>query len=104
MRSKTGDLCDCGTKMVVVDGYIQRHFAPCGAICLHGCMNGDKATTEKINRRELQLHEAPWEGPEDTDGHYHGKCPNNCFVSCCNPPGNLCGKDCQRCFPQRNLH
>lgn len=47
-------------------------------------------------------HIPPWDGPPETDGHYHGTCPNGCFDKCCGTPGNLCGPSCQTCFEKEN--
>lgn len=74
---------------------MQRHKAPCGATCGAGCVNGEGYTYDE------KTHNAPWEGHPETDGHYHGECPNGCFKDCCNPPGNLCGPTCQLCFACR---
>lgn len=55
---------------------------------------------ERPHLREEEMHDRPWEGPPETDGHYHGVCPKGCFAKCCDPPGNLCGDECQKCFPK----
>jgi hypothetical protein len=80
---------NCG---VVAHG---RHNAPCGAVCGFGSAMGPGFSHDE------KTHDRPWEGPPETDGHYHGECPNGCFKDCCNPPGNLCGPSCHRCFACR---
>jgi len=69
-----------------------RHQAPCGAVCVAGSANGDGFDPKEPR------HDPPWNGPPETDGHYHGECPKGCFKDCCNPPGNLCGPKCLQCF------
>jgi hypothetical protein len=93
MPTKT---CDCGTvapaELMPFGLSIQRHKAPCGVICSCGCRNGEGY------RHDEPRHEVPWNGPPETDGHYHGACPAGCFVNCCKPRGNLCGPKCLQCF------
>ncbi len=82
--------CDnCSTPLVT-----GRHNAPCGAVCGMGCAIGRPAGVSPNEK----THDRPWEGPPETDGHYHGECPNGCFKDCCKPVGNLCGPKCQQCF------
>lgn len=96
---------NCGTEIEQVGlGAIQtvgRHKAPCGAICGSG-WGINVPEGESRYPREEDLHIRPWEGPALTDGHYHGTCPNGCFKDCCNPKGNLCGEECQKCFPKND--
>lgn len=83
--------CDnCGIMLISVE----RHTAPCGAICGSGSAIGRPVDT----RMDEPTHDRLWDGPPETDGHYHGECPNGCFKDCCEPPGNLCGLKCLRCF------
>lgn len=78
----------CGT---LFSGEIVRHKAPCGATCRVGCALGEGFSHDE------KTHDPSWDGPE-TDGHYHGQCPNGCFKDCCKPAGNLCGPSCLQCF------
>lgn len=87
-------LCECGTMAPIgknnIGEYVKlRHNAPCGIICVMS-----RALGEGYRFGE-KVHDSPWEGQ---DGHYHGTCPNGCFDKCCDPPGNLCGPSCQKCF------
>ena len=79
----------CGTILVAEC----RHKAPCGAICIAGSAIG----ADRINHNE-KMHVPPRDLPPETDGHYHGECPNGCFKDCCKEPGKLCGERCLQCF------
>lgn len=88
---------NCGTHLATPG----RHVAPCGAVCQAGCaLNVPEG--EKLHLEEKELHIRPWEGPPETDGHYHGECPKGCFTNCCTPKGNHCGPTCQHCFPKED--
>lgn len=78
----------CGT-LLVHEG---RHKAPCGATCISGSRIGDGYDPNE------KVHTPPFDGPPETDGHYHGECPNGCFKDCCKEPGKLCGLRCLHCF------
>lgn len=95
MMEKAEGMCwNCGA----VGAFSGRHRAPCGAVCSSGCLV-DVPEGEERHLPENTLHVKPWDGPPETDGHYHGTCPNGCFKDCCSPPGNHCGDKCQQCFP-----